>query len=378
MYKKAIEQALQTTKANIERERFGDKFPHVGINSSNQYELIENEGWTEGFWPGILWLSYEYSGNGIYREAAVKTVNSLRNRLQNNWSLDHHDIGFLYSLSSKAQWIVEGNEDARQAAIQAADVLMKRWRGNMNILQAWGREGDPDNGGRIIIDCLMNLPLLHWAYKQTGNESYREVADKHTEASRRYLVRGDDSSYHTFWFDPATGDSHRGGTHQGYKDGSTWTRGQAWGIYGFALAYRYLQKPEYLETAKRLAVYFADRIPEDGVVYWDFDAPQVPETKRDSSASAIAACGMLEVCGFLSDSDPAYNKLMQAVNRSIEGLANDYSTKEEDGAEGLLNRGSYSVRSGSSPDDYTIWGDYFYLEALMRLEKGIPGYWYER
>ncbi|WP_435171480.1 glycoside hydrolase family 88 protein [Paenibacillus glycanilyticus] len=376
MWKKAIEDTLRVTRANI--ERFGSKFPHVSENSSGQYVLIENEGWTEGFWPGILWLSYEYSGDRAYREAAVQTVNSLGKRLENNLSLDHHDIGFLYSLSAKAQWILEKDEAAKQITIDAAKVLMKRWRENMNILQAWGPKDDPVNGGRIIIDCMMNLPLLHWAYVQTGDKSFREAAEQHTEMSRRFLVRGDDSSYHTFWFNPETGDSNRGGTHQGFKDGSTWTRGQAWGIYGFALAYRYLRKPEYLETAKRLANYFADRIPEDGVVYWDFDAPQVRETMRDSSASAIAASGMLEICGFLSDNDPAYKKLMQAVNRSMEGLVSHYSTNGEKEAEGFLNRGSYSVRTNTSPDDYTIWGDYFYLEALMRLEKGIPGYWYER
>lgn len=180
---------------------------------------------------------------------------------------------------------------------------MKRWREKTQILQAWGSQDDPTNGGRMIIDCMMNLPLLHWTYMHTGEEQYLTVASKHTEMSRRFLIRGDDSSYHTFYMNQQTGDSLRGGTGQGYQDGSTWTRGQAWGIYGFALAYRYLKRPELLETAKRLALYFAARLPEDGVVYWDFDVPQVQETKRDSSASAIAA-GMLEIVSFLREGDP--------------------------------------------------------------------------
>ncbi|WP_029192627.1 glycoside hydrolase family 88 protein [Paenibacillus harenae] len=375
MWKQAIEDALVVIRADI--ERFGDKFPHVS-NGDRIYQLNNNTDWTEGFWSGMLWLSYEYSGDAAFREAAVKTVDSFRNRIERRVSLAHHDIGFLYSLSSKAQWILEKNEAAKQLTLQAADILMERWREKPQILQAWGPEGDPDNGGRIIIDCMMNLPLLHWAYQHTGNEAYRQAASIHSEKSRRFLVRGDDSSYHTFYFDQETGDALRGGTAQGFRDGSTWTRGQAWGIYGFALAYRYLGQPEMLETAKRLARYFIERMPEDHVVYWDFDAPQIPETKRDSSASAIAAAGMLEIAGFLSQDDPDRGLLLEAVHRSMASLVSNYATSGEEDAQGLLNRGSYSVRSGASPDDYVIWGDYFYMETLMRLENGIPGYWYER
>lgn len=376
MWRQAIEDTLQITKSNI--ERFGERFPHVSENGNRKYNLNPNTDWTDGFWSGILWLSYEYTGDKSFREAAVRTVDSFRRRLDDNVNLDHHDIGFLYSLSAKAQWILEKDETARQVTLQAADVLMKRWRENSQILQAWGPKDDPDNGGRIIIDCMLNLPLLHWAFEQTGQERYREVAAIHTEKSRRFLVRGDDSTYHTFYFEQKTGDSYRGGTHQGFRDGSTWTRGQAWGIYGFALAYRYLKRPELLETAKRLAKYFAARLPGDNVVYWDFDAPQTPETKRDSSASAIAASGMLEIAGFLDESDPDRKLLLDTVHKTMESLVRNYSTIGEEYAEGFLNRGSYAVRLGHSPDDYVIWGDYYYLEALMRLEKGIPGYWYER
>lgn len=373
-WKQAIEQTLRITRANI--ERFGDRFPHVS-NGDRKYRLNDNTDWTDGFWSGILWLSYEYTGDKTFREAAARTVDSFRRRLENNVNLDHHDIGFLYSPASKAQWIVEGDESAKRLTLQAADVLMKRWRKTPQILQAWGPKDDPANGGRIIIDCLMNLPLLHWAAQHTGDEDYSRKADIHTEKSHRFLVRGDDSSYHTFYFDQETGDSIRGGTHQGSQDGSTWTRGQAWGIYGFALAYRYLRRPELLEASKRLARYFIERLPEDSVVYWDFDVPQIPETKRDSSASAIAACGILELAEHLPEGDPDRVALLEGARKQIASLAEYYFDRSGD-AEGFLKHGSYAVRLGHSPDDYTIWGDYFYLEALMRLEKGVPGYWYER
>lgn len=375
MWAKAIEQAVEQTKRNI--ERFGNQFPHVSTDGKH-YVLNPNTDWTDGFWTGMLWLCYEYTGEKVFRDAAVRTVDSFRRRLQVRTNLNHHDIGFLYSLSSKAGWIVDKDEEARQLTLQAADALMERWRETPQLIQAWGPENDPENGGRIIIDCMMNLPLLYWATEQTGDAKYREVAGIHAEKSRRFLVRGDDSSYHTFYFDQATGDAVRGGTHQGYRDGSTWTRGQAWGIYGFALAYRGLGRPEFLETSRRMAKYFIDRLPEDHVVYWDFDVPQAPESKRDSSASAIAACGMLELAGHLGPEDPFKAELMDAVTRSISSLALNYTPDRASDEEGLIRRGSYSVRTGLSPDDYTIWGDYYYLEALMRLERGIPGYWYSR
>lgn len=374
LWQQAIEDALTKTRANI--ERFGELFPHVSEN--DVYHLNPNTDWTDGFWSGLLWLGYEYSGDEAFKKAAEQTVASFRSRIDNNVKLDHHDIGFLYSLSSKAQWIIEGNEEAKRLTLEAADVLMNRWRPEGGYIQAWGPKGDPNNGGRIIIDCLMNLPLLYWAYEQTGNEAYRDVAIKHADKSRRFLVRGDDSSYHTFYFDPENGESLRGGTHQGYRDGSTWTRGQAWGIYGFALSYHYTKNPLYLETSRRMARYFFERLPEDDVVYWDFDAPVTPETKRDSSASAITACGVLELLSHLDANDPDRAFFEDGIQRTMTSLVNNYSTIGEADAQGLLKRGSYSVRAGNSPDDYVIWGDYYYLEALLRLEKGLTAYWYGR
>lgn len=373
MWKHAIEDAMMKIRNNV--ERFGDRFPHVSENG--KYELNNNEDWTNGFWSGMLWLSYEYSGDEFYREAARRTVESFKRRMEQHIVLDHHDIGFLYTLSSQAQWIVERNEEAKQLTLQAADVLMRRWREKGEYIQAWGLPDDAQHGGRMIIDCLLNLPLLFWAYEQTGNERYREIAIKQADQSRRYLVRGDDSSYHTFVFNTETGEPLGGATHQGYTNGSTWARGQAWGVYGFTLAYRYTRNPLYLDTAKRMANYFLEQLPEDHVAYWDFNAPVDVNTYRDSSASAIVAAGLIELIGHLDDSDPDRAEYEEKLKLSMTSLVDNYSTIGEDDAEGLLKHGSYYVRGGVAPDDYMIWGDYYYLEALMRMDKGIKGYWYE-
>lgn len=374
MWNKAIEDAVGKVRANM--ERFGTRFPH--ISTDGVYQLNDNEDWTNGFWSGMLWLCYEYTGDEAFREKAIETVKDFRRRFDAKIVLDHHDIGFLYSLSSKAQWIIEKDESARQLTLEAADHLLKRWRpAGGGYIQAWGREGDPKEAGRIIIDCLLNLPLLFWAEQQTGDSKYREVAIMQAEKTRRYIVRGDDSSYHTFFFDPSTGEPIGGATHQGYTNGSTWTRGQAWGVYGFALAYRYTGDPLFLETSKRMARYFLTHLPEDHVAYWDFNAPIDKDTYRDSSASAIVAAGLQELLEHLDEQDPDREYFKQGLTDSLTSLVDNYSTIGEE-AEGLLKRGSYYVRGGLSPDDYMIWGDYYYLEALMRLEKGIKGYWYER
>ncbi|WP_441975125.1 glycoside hydrolase family 88 protein [Paenibacillus sp. 2KB_20] len=368
-----IERTLHTTKANI--ARFEHRFPHVG-NGDGKYQLVNHTDWTEGFWPGILWLSYEYGKDPCFREAAIRSVRSFQERLAQNQKLEHHDIGFLYSLSALAEWFVERDETAKNTALQAADALMRRWRPSLQLIQAWGPEHDPQNGGRIIIDCLMNLPLLCWATEQTGNAVYADVARIHADKSLKFLVRGDGSSYHTFYFDLESGDSVRGGTHQGYRDGSTWSRGQAWGIYGFALAYRYFQEPQYLDAAIRMARYYIDHLPDDHVVYWDFDVPASALTPRDSSASAIAACGMLEIADQLPGDDPRRELFINAVRRSMVSMVNGYFTDGNPDEEGFLRHGSYFVRGGIAPDDFVIWGDYFFLEALIRLNNGRPGYWY--
>ncbi len=373
IWKLAIEDALKKTRNNIEQH--GELFPHIA--EGKRYEWAEGEQWIEGFYAGIVWLSYQYSGDEFFGTAARKLIHKFNERLNHHIHLEHHDIGFLYTPSAMAGWMIEQDESARDLALRAADKLMLRWRPNGEYLQAWGPEGDEKNGGRIIIDSLLNLPLLYWASEQTGDHKYYDTAVIQADKSRRYLVRGDDSSYHTFYFNQENGEPIGGGTHQGYHDGSTWTRGQAWGIYGFALSYHYTRNPLYLETAKRLARYFIRHLPEDDVAFWDFDAPVQLDTPRDSSASAIVACGLLEIIRHMEESDPERVYFEDAAHRSMKSLVENYSTLNQPDQEGLIDHGSYSVRGGRAPDGYMIWGDYYYLEALLRLEKGIKGYWYE-
>ncbi|MGM0523408.1 MAG: glycoside hydrolase family 88 protein [Bacillota bacterium] len=365
----AIENTLEKTKRNI--DNFNGLFPHV--SEHGKYALNNNEDWTNGFWSGILWLSYEYSHDECFKTAAQATVASFKARLDNNIVLDMHDIGFLYVPASLAQWKIEQDPQAKALTIEAADKLMARYRPKSKIIQAWGKKDDPANGGRIIIDCLMNLPLLFWASQATDEPRYHQAAVAFADKAQKFLMRGDDSTYHTFYFDQDTGDAIKGATAQGYAHGSTWSRGQSWAIYGFALAYRYTNDPRYLTTAIRAARYFVDHLPETKIAYWDFDAPVDDTTKPDSSASAIAVCGMDELRSFAAVSDVDKAFLEDSVQQVMQGLIAHAESGERE--QGLIDHGSYSVQENLSPDDYVIWGDYFYLEALMRLNSGHKGYW---
>jgi unsaturated chondroitin disaccharide hydrolase len=366
----ALEHATRTTLANI--ERFGDRYPHV--SRDDHYELKENAGWTCGFWPGLLWLSYEHTRDVAYLDAAKRCTESFRRRLDGEVGLRNHDIGFLYTLSALAHWRAEGDESAKRLALEAADRLLARWSPVTGVLQAWGPMEHPEYAGKMIIDCLMNLPLLYAASRLTGHEAYEIAAYSHARKSLKYLLRGDNSSYHTFTFDPSSGDPLRGATHQGFADGSTWTRGQAWGIYGFALSFFYTRDSQLLSASVRMADYFLERLPGDAVVYWDFDAPVTDTTPRDSSASAIAVCGLLELSSLLDEADPRRTRYEGAARDITRSMVERYSTIREPDAEGLLRHGSYSVRGGAATDDYMIWGDYYYMEALMRLARGHSGY----
>jgi unsaturated chondroitin disaccharide hydrolase len=336
------------------------------------YPLIENVDWTASFWPGMLALAWESSKDEAFREAAEARVPDFRARLDRRIETETHDLGFLYTLSCVAPWRLWGNRAARDAALKAADLLMIRFYEKAGIIQAWGNLKDPANRGRIIIDCAMNLPLLFWAAKETGNPSYREAAERHIENANRRLIRDDWSAYHTFYFDTETGAPLRGKTAQGYSDDSSWSRGQAWGILGNALCYRYTRNAGLLEYSRFLAKYFLNRLPEDLIAYWDLCFTEGGE-ERDSSAAAIAACGLLELSRSLPPSDPDHRLFENAALHITASLAKSYAAGPA--SSGLLLHGVYAKPDGKGVDECTIFGDYFYAEALVRILRDWKPYW---
>ncbi len=363
-----LEAALAEAIAKIDYAlpTFTNKFPSHN-STSNVYKAEDNSGsWNCGFWTGILWHAYELTGDDRYKNVALGQIPSYLERINNKKNVDHHDMGFLYTPSCVAAYKLTGDPAAKEAALKAADQLLTRYQQKGEFIQAWGSMNNKDNY-RLIVDCLMNIPLLYWATEVTGNVKYRQIAFSHFQTTMEVCYRSDGSTYHTYYFDPDTGKPLKGVTHQGAGDDSTWARGQAWGTYGPMLTFIYAPDSATLESFKAAANYFLNYLPKDYVAYWDLSFTDGDDEPRDSSSAAIAVCAMLEGIKYMSEDDPLRQIYVNACKRIMNSLIDNYTTKDVPEANGLLLHGTYNKNSNTGVDEMTIWGDYFYMEALHRM-----------
>lgn len=355
---------------------FTEKFQNA-YSINGFYDAIDNTDWTNGFWTGEIWLAYEYTKDERLREAAEIQIDSYLERINKKIAVDHHDMGFLYSPSCVAGYKLIGSQKGKEAALKAADQLISRYHPVGEFIQAWGSLNEPENY-RLIIDCLLNLPLLYWATEETGNSKYREIAEKHIHTAIKNVIREDYSTWHTFFFNMETGEPDHGATCQGYRDGSAWARGQAWGVYGSALAYKYTKKEEYIEIFKKVTEYYLEHLPVDMVPYWDLEFID-GEEPRDSSSASIVVCGMLEMAKYLEKQDTDYYTSL--AKKIMKSLLDNYAVKDSSLSNGLVLHSTYSKHSPYNTcnhygvDECNSWGDYFYMEALTRLSKDWELYW---
>lgn len=370
----AIAAALSTIRRNI--ATFADAYPD-DTTVHDRYELRPaegaiplggNRGWTTSFRTGMLWLAWELSGDDAFREAAQVDVADFERRVRAEEDLDTHDLGFLYTLSTVAAWRLVGDDAARATSLLAADHLMRRFLEPAGIIQAWGDLTDPAQRGRTIIDSLMNMPLLTWAYEQTGEERFADAVVRHTAQLREHILRDDDSTFHTFYWDAETGEPLRGGTEQGAADESCWARGQAWGIYGFAMNYAVTGDERVLEASRRCADYFLRHLPADEVPFWDLVYTDGSDAPRDSSAAAIAVCGLLELAKVETDAERGAEWTARA-HSILASLVDRYTPARPEDSDALILHSVYDLPKGNGVDEGTLWGDYFYLEALMRVAR---------
>lgn len=370
----ATANALQILRKNKGRYTF--RFP-CASSKNNRYPLCPNVDWTSGFCTGTYWLGYQCTREAGFKRLALRHVNSFSRRIRHNRHVDHHDMGFLYTLSCVAGYQLCGSEKGKQSALLAADKLLSRFRQKGQFIQAWGQV-DVEKDYRMIIDCLMNLPLLYWASAQTGDARYYDAAYAHLKTSQQYLFRPDASTYHTFFFSPQDGAPLQGVTHQGYSNETTWARGQAWALYGLALSYRYTKDTACLTLCQRVVDYYLAHLPQDGVPYWDLSFTQGSAQPRDSSAAVIAACGLLELAAHLPQQRERYERLARQMAGS---LAKGYAVQSPAEADGLLLHGVYAKSSPHNPlqdngvDECNLWGDYFWLELLVRLQGEWASFW---
>ncbi len=376
--KDELSEAMTNTVAQVRRNL--PEFTYSAQNHSsveNFYPAVPNTQWTSGFWPGSIWLAYEATGDKTFRYAAQIQVQSFLERIEKRIETDHHDMGFLYSPSCVAAWKLVGDEDGRRAAILAADQLLERFQEKGQFIQAWGPMGQPDQY-RYIIDCLLNLPLLHWASAETGDARYRDKALAHAHTTLANSIRSDNSTHHTFYMDQETGAPVRGSTVQGYRDESAWTRGQAWAIAGMAVCYRYERNDAYRDAFEKLLAYYLGRLPEDLVPYWDLTFIDGDEP-RDSSSAAITACGLMEMADLIEPERA--RELRDLASRMMASLWRGYAVRDPKVSNGLVLHGTYSKKTpfntcrGEGVDECVAWGDYYYFEGLTRLSRQWTPYW---
>jgi unsaturated chondroitin disaccharide hydrolase len=294
--------------------------------------------------------------------------------VQNEYYRLDHDMGFMWTLTSVARYKLLGEGNSKRRALLAANLLMGRFNVNGNFIRAWNpwTEGE-DNRGVAIIDCLMNLPLLFWATEETGDPRFRGVAEKHAGTVLQHFIRNDGAVHHIIRFNPETGDFLEAVGGQGYAPESAWSRGAAWAIYGLALCYHYTGDIKYKETAKRVAHFFISHLPEDYVPHWDFRLPAGVDAPRDSSAGAIAACGLLLLAEqSAAEEAPVYRKAGEKILHSLFENYGDWDNQEE---EGLILHGTSHFPEGKYTDNPLIYGDYFFVEGLARLKGYTQLFW---
>lgn len=361
---KLLETYFKKMLASIDKNMdvFVEKFPHV--STGNKYEPKENRDWTSSFFVGMAYLAFHATKDDRFLRNSEVWLKGFNNRLENNIGLDNHDIGFLYTLSCVALYKLTDSEKAKLTAIKAADRLISRYNKRGKFIQAWGSIGVRYPNVKIIIDCMMNLPLLYWATEVTGDENYAEIAKKHAMTSSHTLVREDASVYHTYMFDPISGRAIEGGTHQGKYDESTWARGQAWCVYGFTLSYIYTKDPLFLDIAIRSAEYYIDNLPKDYVHYWDFAVSELAPEMKDSSAASIGAAGLLELSKYVDEERARFFEKCAKI--ILQELCQGYFIDTNDSGYGLLREGFYSLKKY---DEAMSWGDYFFVEAMCKLKN---------
>jgi len=327
-------------------------FPHITQNGKWITTLDDN--WTSGFWIGLLWLSYKLTDEKRYTESAYNWLRLLEKRKTERTP----DLGFLFYPSFALGHQITNDDYLKKTALEAADTLTTLFNEKVNLIYN-EKSMDAEKFGQTAVDLMMNLQLLWWAYEETKEEKYYQIAFRHSKSTIENLIREDWSTIHVINFDLESGDTISKKTVQGYSDDSCWSRGQAWAIYGYALAYGATMESSFLEIGEKVADYFIRNLPRDYVPFWDFNDPKIPNTVRDSSAAAIACSGMLTLSQVSKK-----EKFRETALRILNSLSKNYLAGEGDG---LLKHGCYDKPEKVGVDESLIWGDYYFVEALEKV-----------
>ncbi len=315
--------------------------------------------WCDGFLPGLMWIFHRRAAESgaaqsFWMEKAIEYTRPLEPR---QFDRDVHDLGFIF-LSSYYRWYqVSKDPKLNDVLVQAGRTLSQRFVEKGQYLRSFVSEES------LFIDIMMNVGLVFYAARETGDRRLRDIAVRHALTTRRYLVRGDGSTAHEGIFDTETGEFLRHSTQQGWRADSCWSRGLAWSLYGFGSCYEYTRDPRFLDTAERCADYYLTHTNADGVPPWDFQAPEESRNMVDTSAAAIAASGLLRLCRMLPDPVKGLYYWSSALH-ILKSLCENYTAREDEQWEGILKGGVYHVHKKLGVNESVMWGEYFFCEAL--------------
>ena len=349
----------------VGKAREVDYIPYSTENG--QWKPIHIHWWTNGFWPATMWQMYLATKDELYRDEAIRAEKMLDVNLEDFEGLSH-DVGFMWLIQSGVRYALEGNKDSYARTMKAAQHLACRYNPN-GFIRAWNGEG---RQGWAIVDCMMNLPLLYWASEVTGDPRFRLIAMKHADTAMQVFVRPDGSCNHIIIFDAETGEVLDNPGGQGYESGSSWSRGQAWALYGFTLSYLHTGKQAYLDAAKRVANYFISQITDDYIPRCDFRQPAEPVLK-DDTAGTVAAAGLLVLAQQLPDLEAVtYYDVAVKMLRAME--REDINWELNDPA--LLQRCTSAYHDIPGRHMTMNYADYYFVEAINMLRGQKMLFWY--
>ncbi|MCO7124716.1 glycoside hydrolase family 88 protein [Sporolactobacillus shoreicorticis] len=355
---------LKKIEKKIEAEcvRLGDGIPYIPENG--RYEDIGAKDiiwWTNGFWGGILWQLYHATKKEIFRTTAEKVEARLDQAFDIYKGL-HHDVGFMWQPTAIADYRLTGNERSMQRGLHAATLLAGRYNPRGKFIRSWNR----DRAGWVIVDSMLNIQTLFWAKDTIKDPRFGYIAEDHADKVQKYIVREDGSVNHIAVFDPTNGELLETPGGQGYASGSSWSRGQSWAIYGFALSYLHTGNQKYLDTAKKVANYFIANVSTtDYIPLVDFRAPREP-VKWDTTAGMCAACGMLEIAKHVSSYEKdLYEGAAIRLLKATEGKYANWTIEED----AIIGYGTGSYHDECWTHVPIIYGDYYFIEAVLRLQN---------
>jgi len=359
-----LDQAAEQLMKSL--EWLGDTLIYPRNLEEGSVSLVPSSDWTSGFFPGMLWMSFEHTGDQSLREAAHQFTMNLEQEKFNDGT---HDLGFMLYCSFGNGLRLTGNSEYRDILIQGAETLITRFNPMIGAIKSWKTKPGVWQYP-VIIDNMMNLELLFWASKETGDPKFYDIAVTHAETTIKSHFRPDNSSYHVISFDTITGEIEKKNTHQGYDHESAWSRGQAWGLYGFTMMYRETGDEKFLDQATLIAEFILGHpnLPGDKVPYWDYDAPGQPDIPRDASAAAITSSALYELSGYCEDGSEKQTYL-SAADHILASLASGYKLSGDHEFPFLLDHSTGIKPENKEVDIPIIYADYYFLEALSRKKK---------